>query len=84
MIKCCIDKCTTNKFDQNNQNIRLYNIKNIFKMFEFYHTCHKLDCLEFQKILLFFNNIVWENISFREQLEYEACLYRINAYYFTN
>ncbi len=67
------------KVDQNNQNIRLYNIKNIFKMFEFYHTCHKLDCLEFQKILLFFNNIVWENISFREQLEYEACLYRINA-----
>jgi len=57
---------------------RIYNLKNILLMFEFYYDSSLIDFVTYQKIVLYLNSINFDNMDFNESLEYKSILYRIN------
>lgn len=57
---------------------RLYNMKNILTMFEFYYDSTYIDFVTYQKIVLLLNEIDYGNLPFDESLELRSILYRIN------
>lgn len=57
---------------------RLYNMKNIFIMFEFYYDSAYIDFVTYQKIVIFLNAINYNKLPFDESLELRSILYRIN------
>ncbi len=57
---------------------RVYNLKNILLMFEFYYGSPYIDFISYQKIILLLNAIDYDSLPFDESLEFKSILYRIN------
>ena len=57
---------------------RIYNMKNILIMFEFYYDSAYIDFVTYQKIVLFLNSIDYNSLPFDESLDLRSILYRIN------
>ena len=57
---------------------RVYNLKNILSMLEFYYDSPSIDFVTYQKIVLFLNSIDLNHLEFEEILTYKSILYRIN------
>lgn len=57
---------------------RVYNLKNILLMFEFYYDSPNIDFVTYQKIVLLLNSIDYDSLPFDESLEFKSILYRIN------
>ena len=58
-------------------NIRVFNIKNLLLLFEFYYNSNKIDFISFQKILMYLQQLDFKDCPFEEKLEYDSILYRV-------
>ena len=58
-------------------NIRFFNIKNLLLLFEFYYNSDMIDFITYQKILMYLQELDFQDCPFEERLEYDSILYRI-------
>lgn len=65
----------TLKLDYQN---RIFNMKNILLLWEFYFDSSRIDFLNYQKGLIYLNSLDFSDLDFDEYGEYESVLYRIN------